>query len=181
LTKGNPRPTPLGSPEARGLYPSGTLARTLRPRNQTEPRHGVAPAQGLGACPGFRLLIDDTPKLGPWLLPGLRRQPRPEHKKTTLEPSGLRGSKMPHPGVALLTTSVTGSHIGHDIRRQASCSLQGLGGSWAYALALKPTSFATKKTPKGTPSQHHLTRRVSKQSSWATPKASLAPRHHHGP
>jgi hypothetical protein len=76
----------------------GTLVRTIRPRNLAEPGHGAALAQGSGACPGFRLPIDDMPELGPWLLPGLRRQPWPGLKKTSPEPSGLGGSKTPHLG-----------------------------------------------------------------------------------
>jgi hypothetical protein len=31
-----------------------------------------SPHVGLRGCLGFRLLIGDTPKLGPWLLPDLR-------------------------------------------------------------------------------------------------------------
>jgi hypothetical protein len=103
-----------------GLYPSGTLVRTLRPRNLTELGHSAAPAQGSGACPGLRLLIDDTPKLGPWFLPGLRHQPRPGCKKTSPEPLRQGRSK------------TIGSCTGRDIRRQASHSLQGLDDSLCY-------------------------------------------------
>jgi hypothetical protein len=81
----------------RGLYPSGTLTRTLQPRNLAKPRHGAAPSQGSGACPGFRLPIDDTPELRPWILPGLRCQPRPGRKKISPEPSGIGGSKALRP------------------------------------------------------------------------------------
>jgi hypothetical protein len=66
-------------PGAQGLYPSGTLTRTIRPRNLAKPKHAKASAQGSGARPSLRLPIYDTPKPNPWLLPGLRRQPRPGH------------------------------------------------------------------------------------------------------
>jgi hypothetical protein len=85
----------------RGLYPSGTLVCTRRPRNMAKPRQGVAPAQGSGACPGFRLPIVDTPELGPWLLPDLRCQPRAGRKKTSPEPSRLEDSRTLCPGRGL--------------------------------------------------------------------------------
>ena len=41
---------------AQGLYPSGMLARTLRPREQPKPEHAMAPTQGSGACPKLQAL-----------------------------------------------------------------------------------------------------------------------------
>jgi len=61
----DPRPTPLGLPGAQGLYPSDTLARILQRGSLPEPEHATNPAQGLGAHPSLKLLIDDTPELGP--------------------------------------------------------------------------------------------------------------------
>jgi hypothetical protein len=37
----------------------------------TEPGNDIALAQGSGDHLGLGLSIDDTPELGPWLLPGL--------------------------------------------------------------------------------------------------------------
>jgi hypothetical protein len=49
----------------RSYTPSGTLARTLRPRNRAEPEHAKASAQGLGARPSLRLSIDDMSEPDP--------------------------------------------------------------------------------------------------------------------
>jgi hypothetical protein len=47
----DPRPTPPGSPRPRGLYPSGTLTRTLQRRNLAEPDYATTSISSSGAHP----------------------------------------------------------------------------------------------------------------------------------
>jgi hypothetical protein len=114
---------------AQGLYPSGTLARTLRQRNLTKPGHSVAPTQGSGARLGLRLSIDDTLDLGPWLLLGLRSQPRLRCKETSPEPSRLEGLQTPRSGRGLAGQFRDRVMHGHDTRRQAFHVFKVLGRS----------------------------------------------------
>jgi hypothetical protein len=83
------------------LYPSGTLARTIRLRNLLEPEHAKASAQGSGAGPSLTLPVSREPEPDPWLLPGLRQQSRPRHKKTRPKLSRLGGSSTQHFGHGL--------------------------------------------------------------------------------
>jgi hypothetical protein len=53
--KGHPDQPLQDRPGARGLYPSGTLTRTLRLRNLPEPKQTKASAQGSGARPSLTL------------------------------------------------------------------------------------------------------------------------------
>ena len=82
-TKKTPWLTPSGSPGGSGLCPLGTLVRTLCQRDPAEPDSIVASAWGSRASASPGLLIYGMTKPGPWLLPGSRCQPRPEHKKTS--------------------------------------------------------------------------------------------------
>jgi hypothetical protein len=100
-TKDTPSQPLQDRPGAQGLYPSGMLARTLRRRNLIEPKHIASPAQGSRAHPSLRFSTDNTPMLDPWLLPGLRCQPRTGHKKTSPKSLRLRGSQTLHFGCGL--------------------------------------------------------------------------------
>jgi hypothetical protein len=71
--------SPQEHPGPRGLYPSGTLTRTLKLRNLPEPEHSKASAQGSGACPSLRLPIDGKPEPDPGLLLDRRHQPGTGH------------------------------------------------------------------------------------------------------
>ena len=95
-TEETPRLNPQDRPGAQELYPSGTLARTLRLRNLFEPEHANGSTQGSRAHPSLKRPIDNMPELSPWLLPSSQRQLRPGYKKTSLKLSRLGGSQTLH-------------------------------------------------------------------------------------
>jgi hypothetical protein len=95
-----------------GLHPSGTLTRTVWWWNLTELGHDAVPTQSSGARLSLRLLIDDTLEVGPWLLPGLWRQPRLGSKKTSSGRKGLGAPRRCALGMALPTILVTRSRMG---------------------------------------------------------------------
>jgi hypothetical protein len=136
---------------AQGLYPSGKLVCTLTPSYLPKPKHTKASAQGSGARPGLRLLINGKPEPDPWLLPGLRCQPRPGHKKTRPEPSRLGGSLMQHFGHGLVGRSP--NRVMHEARHKKTSSPRPLGASRPMRQPLEPTSLTTEKTLEGAPGE----------------------------
>ena len=134
--KGPPDRPLQDRPGARGLYPLGMLARTLRPRNLAKLELAAASAQGSGAHQSLRLPMNGKPEPDPWFLPGLRCQPRPGTRRHA--PS-CRGSGAPQHcplGMALSATFLTRSRTERDTRRQSfPTASRGSEDPWARALA----------------------------------------------
>jgi hypothetical protein len=132
---------------ARGLCPSGTLARTLWLRDPAELDSTTASAWGSGLprALGFRSTSPPGPALGSCSAndvsqgPGTRRQV-PGYR---CPGTSWRCSR----GVPLPDAPPTGSHPGRDTRRQSFPRPSGAFGPAHQPL--EPTSFATKKTPEG--------------------------------
>jgi hypothetical protein len=136
-------------------YPSGTSRAPSDEETWPSLGMGQPPlrAWGLARASGSRSTTHSSSGLGSCLAcdasqgPGARRQ-APSHRG--LGPARHRAS-----GVALLATSATGSRTGRDTRRQASHSLQGLGGSRACTSA--PGAYLL----------HH--QEDSRRSTWGRP------------
>ena len=145
----DPRLIPQDRPGARGLYPSGTLMRTLRSRGRAEPEQACRLCLTLRGSPepkapnrrGLEPILGLSPALGASQGPGARRH-TPSH----------RGSRAPQRcpvSAALSTTPLTGSRMVHDTRGQnPSDGFRGSGAPRPARQPLKPGAFAAMEASR---------------------------------
>jgi hypothetical protein len=132
-------------PRARGLYPSGTLVRTLWRRSLAEPNSTTTSAWPPSPkAPDLRPAVGSCPANDASQGPGAKRQ----------APS-YRGSGAPRRcplGTALPATFSTRTRTGRDTRRQSfPTASRGSKTPRPVLQPLKLTSFTAKKTLEGPP------------------------------
>jgi hypothetical protein len=137
-------------PGAEGIYPSGTLARTLQRRSPTKPDYTATSAWGSGARPSL-----EAPDLRQHSNLALRSYTANDTSqgpgKRRHAPS-YRGSPALPLGHDIAATFPTRSRTGRDTRRQSfPAASRGSEAPGPMRQPLEPTSFTAKKTPEGPP------------------------------
>jgi len=136
---------------ARGLYPSGTLARTLWRRIPTEPDYAATSAWGSGARPS-----PEAPNLRQHSSPALGSCPTNDASQGSCPKRralSYRGSGAPRRcslGTALPATFPTRSRTGRDTR-SFPMAFRGSEAPGPTRQPLELTSFTAKNTPEGPP------------------------------
>ena len=132
---------------AHGLYPSGTLMRTLWRRNPTEPDYVVTSAWGSRARPSPK--VPDLPRHSGSAPSSYPANDTNQGQGTRIRAPNYRGSGAPRCyslGPALLATFPTRSCMGRQSFPMAS---RRSGAPEPTRQPLEPTSFTAKKTLEG--------------------------------